>query len=33
MLQSYDVDSSMLFKRYEDQLKVGFDRTISPSTY
>jgi hypothetical protein len=29
--QSYDVDSSMLFKRYEDQLKVGFDRTISPS--
>jgi hypothetical protein len=22
----------MLFKRYEDQLKVGFDRTISPST-
>jgi hypothetical protein len=30
--QSYDVDSSMLFKRYEDQLKVGFERTISPST-
>lgn len=29
--QSYDVDSSMLFKRYEDQLKVGLDRTISPS--
>ncbi|CAF0782338.1 unnamed protein product [Didymodactylos carnosus] len=28
--QSYDVDSSMLFKRYEDQLKVGFDRTLSP---
>ncbi|CAF5113213.1 unnamed protein product, partial [Rotaria magnacalcarata] len=22
----------MLFKRYEDQLKVGFERTISPST-
>jgi hypothetical protein len=30
--QSYDVDSSMLFKHYEDQLKVGLDRTISPST-
>jgi len=28
--QSYDIDSSMLFKRYEDQLKVGLDRTISP---
>ena len=28
--QSYDVDSSMLFKRYEDQLKVGLERTISP---
>lgn len=26
--QSYDADSSMLFKRYEDQLK---DRTISPA--
>src|ERR1700722_3643260 len=30
--QSYDVDSSMLVKRYEDQLKVGFDRTQSPTS-
>ncbi|CAF2400001.1 unnamed protein product [Rotaria sp. Silwood2] len=30
--QSYDVESSMLFKRYEDQLKVGLERTTSPST-
>ncbi|CAF3559716.1 unnamed protein product [Rotaria sordida] len=30
--QSYDVDSSMLFKRYEDQLKVGLERTTSPTT-
>ncbi|CAF0763453.1 unnamed protein product [Didymodactylos carnosus] len=30
--QSYDVDSTMLFKRYEDQLKVGFDLTLSPPT-
>ena len=28
--RSDDPDSPMLFKRYEDQLKVGFDRTISP---
>jgi hypothetical protein len=28
--QSYDVNSSMLFKRYEDQLNNGFDRTMSP---
>ena len=28
--QSYDVDSSMLVKRYEDQLQVGLDRTITP---
>ncbi|CAF1082965.1 unnamed protein product [Adineta ricciae] len=30
--QSFDVNSSMLFKRYEDQLKIGLERTISPST-
>ncbi|CAF1097791.1 unnamed protein product [Adineta steineri] len=30
--QSYDVNSSMLFKHYEDQLKIGLERTISPST-
>ncbi|UJR36319.1 hypothetical protein I4U23_029047 [Adineta vaga] len=30
--QSYDVDSSMLFKRYEDQLQIGLERTLSPST-
>ena len=28
--QSYDVNSSMLFKRYEDQLNVGLDQTLSP---
>jgi len=28
--RSYDGDSSLLVKRYEDQLKVGLDRSISP---